>query len=362
MMARAAALLPATIAALLLCACSEPLPPSAITRDSLAELELETVVAEEAEFARETIFDGRVEAIDQATVSAQTAGRVVELPFDVGDHVERDAVIVRFTTVEQRSRSEAAEAALSEAQARMAEARLAYDRARDLHERHLIARADFDRARTELDTAQARVEAGRASVAEAREALAHTVIRAPYTGLVVARHVQLGETVIPGTPLMTGLSLEHLRAAVDVPQEHIGPLRREQRARAILPDGRSVAVTELRFPPNADPATHSFRVLAELPPGEHGIFPGTLVKIAFVHGAERRLFIPARALARRGEVTGAYVLGDGRIGFRYLRVGTPAADGRVPVLAGLAAGERVVLDPVAGAALYRRLQDAGEGT
>lgn len=359
MIVRAASLPAAALAILLLGACSEPASPPSDTRASAVAEGLETAVAEIADVPRETVFDGRVEAINQATVSAQTAGRVVELPYDVGDHVEKDAVIVRFTTTEQRARTGAAEAALSEAKARLAEARLAFDRARDLHERRLVARADFDRASTEFDSARARAEAAEAALAEAREGLAYTVIRAPYAGIVVTRHVQLGETVAPGTPLMTGLSLEHLRAVVDVPQQHIGPLRREHKARAVLPDGGSVPVAELRIPPSADPASHSFRVLATLPPGEHGVFPGTLIKIAFVSGSERRLLIPARALAQRGEVTGAYVLDDRGIAFRYLRTGTPTADGRVPVLAGLAGGERVALDAVAAAAAYRRQIETG---
>lgn len=161
---------------------------------------------------------------------------------------------------------------------------------------------------------------------------------------------------------MTGLSLEHLRAVVEIPQQHIGPLRRHRKARVILPDGSSVAASELRIPPAADPATHTFRVLVTLPPGEHGVFPGTLVKVAFVSGEEERVLMPPGALVRRGEVTGAYVVGaDGRLALRYLRVGSPAADGGVPVLAGLVAGERVATDPIAAGILYKQQSAAAAG-
>lgn len=350
---RAAALL---LILLVLAACSDPSRPPA--REPNTATRLETIAAEMAEIPRETVFDGRVEAINQATVSAQTAGRVVELPYDVGDYVEKDAVIARFTTAEQRARTEAAAATLSEARARLTETQLAFDRISDLHGRRLVARADLDRATADLDMARARAEAAQAAVNEAHEGLTHTVIRAPYAGIVLARQVQTGETVAPGTPLMTGLSLEHLRVAVDVPQQHIGPLRRERQARALLPEGGAVPIDELRIPPAADTATHSFRVLATLPPGEHGVFPGTLLKIAFISGIERRLLIPAQALARRGEVTAAYVIGESGITFRHLRIGTATADGRVPVFAGLAAGERIALDPVAAAIAYRGKYDA----
>jgi hypothetical protein len=68
------------------------------------------------------------------------------------------------------------------------------------------------------------------------------------------------------------------------------------------------------------------------------------------------VLIPPQALVRRGEITGAYVLDrNGRLDLRYLRVGTPGADGRIPVFAGLAAGERLALDPIAAGVAYKKL-------
>lgn len=353
---RAAGILLAVLAS----ACSGDAPPGGAGAAAAAGLALQTVAM--SRVPRETAFDGAVEAVNQSTVSAQTTGRVVELPFDVGDYVEKDAVIVRFTTTEQRARSGAAAATVAEANARLAEAQLAYDRMRDVYEKRLVAKAQFDKAASDLDAARARATAAQAALTEAREGLGYTVIRAPYAGIVVARHVQMGETVAPGKPLMTGLSLEHLRAVVEIPQQHIGPLRRHRKARVILPDGRSVAAAELRIPPAADPSTHTFRVLVTLPPGEHGVFPGTLVKVAFVSGEEERVLIPAESLVRRGEVTGAYVVDEaGRISLRYLRIGTAAADGGVPVLAGLSPGARVATDPIAADIAYKKQSAAPAG-
>ena len=351
---------PALAAALALAACSGDPEPVAAKR-AAAGGALASVVVESAMVPAETAFDGVIEAINQSTVAAQTSGRVVELPYDVGDYVEKDAVVVRFTGTEQRARAGGAEAALSEANARLKEAELAHQRTTEIYARKLVAKAQLDQSLANLDSAKARAQAARAAVEEAREGLGYTVIRAPYAGIVVERHVQVGETVAPGTPLMTGLSLEHLRVAVDIPQQRIGPLRRHREARVILPDGASVDAEELRIPPGADPATHAFRVLVTLPPGEHRVHPGTLVKVAFVSGEAERLLVPASALVRRGEVTAVHVVApDGRVALRYVRIGNPAPDGRIPVLSGLASGERVALDPVAAAAAYRaQSQDAG---
>ena len=339
--------------ALALAGCPDSGTPPAPGKGAASD-SLETAVVAVAAVPRETLFDGVVEAVNQSTVSAQTSGRVVEMPVDVGDEVEKGALIVRFTDTEQKARGAAAESALSEAKARLAEAQLEFDRIREIYAKKLVAKAQFDRARADLDAARARAKAAQATLDEVQEGLANTVIRAPYAGIVVARHVQIGETVGVGTPLLTGVSLEHLRVHVDVPHQHIGALRKHRQARVLLPDDGSVAAEELRISPNADPATHTFRVLVTVPQGQYGVYPGMLLKVAFVTGAEERLLLPAAALVRHGEVDAAYVVGeDGRIAFRYLRVGTPAADGRVPVLAGLAAGERVATDPLAAAVAYK---------
>jgi RND family efflux transporter MFP subunit len=349
-------------AASFLVACSDdpPQPDAAATRPGA---DLETIEAISAPVPRETLFDGVVEAVNESTVAAQTGGRVLELPFDVGDFVAKGELIVRLTDTEQRARAEAARGAVAEARARLAEAQRAYERTRDIFQRQLVARAELDRATAELDAARARLESAQANLSEAEENLGYTVIEAPYSGTVVDRQVRLGETVAPGTPLMTGLSLEHLRVVVEVPQQHIGPLRRHKQARILLPDGSSIAAEELRIPPRADASTHTFRVLVTLPEGDYGVFPGTLAKVAFVNGQQERTLIPDDALVRRGELHAAYVVDEtGRVTLRYLRTGTPGADGRVPVLAGLAPGEQVALDTIAAGITYKQQGTTGDGT
>jgi RND family efflux transporter MFP subunit len=342
---RKSARLIAAVWGLALVACSgESAAPSSAPASVPA---LEVVAVERAEVPRELTFDGVVEALNQATVSAQTAGRIVELPFDVGDYVAKDAVIVRFTGVEQRARTESADAAVAEAKARLNEAELALTRTRDMHERKLIATVQLDTAVANRDSARARLEAARAALAEARQGLDYTTIRAPYAGIVVARHVQVGETVTVGKPLMTGVSLEQLRVAVDVPQQHIGPLRKHAQARAVLADGSSLSLASLRIPPNADPNTHTFRVLADLPEGDHALFPGELIKIAFVSAAHERLLVPSSAVWRQGELSALYVQRtQGLPELRYVRVGETLVDGRVAILAGVSAGETVVREAI----------------
>jgi len=323
--------------------------------------DLPTAEAELVEVVQEQVLDGVIEAVNQSTVSAQTSGRIVALPFDVDDYVEQGEVIVRFRNTEQKARLERSEANLEEARALLDRAESEYQRFRGLRDKQLVSQSQMDEARAVFETARARVEAAQAELDEAREQFEHTVVRAPYSGIVVERHVDIGETATIGQPLMTGLSLEYLRVVVEVPQQHIEALRRHQEARLILPDGASLDATALRIFPYASEQTHTFRVRVALPEGRHGVYPGMLVKVAFVSGVIERLLVPAEAVARRSEVTAVYVQdGQGRLHFRQIRAGTAMPDGRVPVLAGLDAGETVVTDPVAAAVVLKSARASSE--
>ena len=293
---------------------------------------------------RERIWDGRIEAVNQATVSAQTSGRIAELPFDVNDFVDAGQVIMRFTDTEQRAAMTRAEAALEEARARYAEADQEFKRFSSMLENQTVSRARFDQAKANREAAQARLNAARSGVATAKEQLEYTVVRAPYAGIVAKRHVELGELVSPGQPLITGLSLQSLRVNVDVPQSMFHAVRTIGKAFVYIDDER-IAGTELTFFPVADTAANTFRVRVELPDGGPTLYPGMIVKVGFVVGETKRLLIPAAAVVRRSELSAVYVASDDRVTLRQVRLGRRYGDS-IEVLAGLNEGESVATDPV----------------
>jgi RND family efflux transporter MFP subunit len=309
-----------------------------------ARLESLLVQAERTPLERK--LDGTIEAVNQGTVAAQTSGRVATIFYDVNDFVPAGAVIVRLRATEQRTGLLQAEAALREASAREAEAQTNFRRASEMYERKVVAKAMLDQVAANRDAAVARLAAARATLQGAQEGVAYTEIRAPYAGIVTKRHVEVGETVSPGTLIMSGLSLQFLRVAVDVPQSIVQQVRRIRKA-AVYVDGRRIEATKLTVFPEAAMPSNTFRARLELPENAADLYPGMFVKVGFVVGDAERLLVPASALVERSEVTAVYVINaSGRTSLRQVRPGHRFED-KVEVLAGLGAGERIALDPVA---------------
>ncbi|WP_372926511.1 efflux RND transporter periplasmic adaptor subunit [Marinobacter sp.] len=294
----------------------------------------------------ETIhLDGVIEAVQQSTVSAQTSGAVRSLPYDVDDSVAAGDLIVQLEDSEQRSRLRQAQAGLEEAEASLSDARQQFDRIEAVHERGLVSRQEFDQARNNLSAAQARVERATGAVSEAREQLSYTRVEAPYGGILTERHVEVGESVNPGQPLLSGLSLEQLRVVVDLPQKYAELARTERQARVTLADGRVLETGEMTFYPYADPQTHTFRLRMRLNEPNGALFPGMLVKVGVPVASREALWVPASSLVQRSELRAVFVLDDqDRPRLRQVRTGV-RDDGRLEILAGLSEGERVVTNP-----------------
>ncbi len=307
---------------------------------------LESFIVEPVPAPLERQLDGTIEAVNQGTVAAQTAGRVAEIFYDVNDFVPAGAVIVRLRATEQRAGLLQAEAALREATARESEAEVRHQRISAMYERKVVAKAMLDQVTAERDTAVARLAAAQAALESAREGVAYTEIRAPYAGIVTKRHVQVGETVAPGSLIMSGISLQFLRVAVDMPQSVVERVRTIKKA-AVYLEGRRIEATQLTVFPQASTPSNTFRARLALPENAADLYPGMFVKVGFVVGEAQRLLVPARAVVERSEVTGVYVLDeDGRASLRHIRTGH-RFDDSIEVLAGLGAGECVALDPVA---------------
>ncbi len=327
------------------------------TTSVAAKLQLQTIKSQ-AE-PRERLLDGLVQAVNQSTVSAQTGGVITQINVDINDLVTAGTVLLRIRDTTQRAQLKQARAAASQADARLAEARKQFTRVRELLKKHLISQSAFDTAQANLKAATAQQRASLAATRQAREQLAYTVIKAPYTGVVTARHVEVGETASPGQPLLTGLSLEQLRIQATIPQQLIFAVRKYHQVRILAKNGHTPAIKNFTIYPYSYPKSNSFQVRIPLPNNTVGLSPGMLVKVAFAIGQQRSLLIPASAVIQRSEVSAVYVsTGNGNVSLRQIRRGRLRQNNSIEVLSGLQEGEQVVINPLDAVWLRSREQAA----
>ncbi len=281
-----------------------------------------------------------------------------------------------------------AQAATKEAQANYTVARSEFNRVKGLYAKRILTRSQYDKAEAAMRSTLARVEASKASekaakaervasvsglssakanlasakaglssskatLAKAGEQLGYTEVIAPYSGIVIERHVELGEVVSSGKPIMTGISLAEMRVVANIPQRLITAVRKHKTARVYVDDDTvGIVVDKLTIFPYADPKTNAFQVRASLGSAVKGLFPGLFVKIGFEIGKQKQLVVPASAIAYRSEVTGVYVIDENNLPrLRQVRLGKHTADGKIQILSGLSSGEVVAIDPT-HAAVY----------
>lgn len=311
--------------------------------------------AEYREVAQTYDAEGVIEAAQQSTVSAQIAGRVKDVYFDVGDRVKKGQLILRIDQREAAQVVAGSQALVMQAQAALQNAKSTYERARQLYTQKFISQAALDKAQADYKVALAQAAASEAGASQSALVQGYTEVKAPYGGVVSARHVEVGEMVTVGKPLMTGFDPAQLRVIVDVPQHRLPELGLRPQAMVEFPVlQRSVRALAVTILPVADATTHTTLVRLSLPPGEAGVYPGMSVRVHFLLGKARKLLIPANSVVRRSEVVAVYVVDEkNAVSLRQVRVGEAAAEG-VEVLAGLKAGEHVALDPFRAAMILSK--------
>lgn len=300
---------------------------------------------------RAAAFDGVVEALRQTVVAAQVPGAVVALPVKAGDRVKAGQLLLRLDARAAEQQASAAAAQVLAARAAQEAATKEFERQQQLYRDRFISQAALERAEAQHKSAQAQAAAQLAAAGAARTESGFYTVKAPYDGIVSEVSVVLGDLAMPGRPLLTLYDPAALRVSAAVPQS-AAPKADGAAPQAELPGVAAGRIQPLRWQllPALDPATHTVQLRLDLPAGTAAA-PGQFARVWLpgAAAAGSRIAVPARAVLRRAELVAVYVIGaDGKPLLRQVRLG--AANGeQVEVLAGLAAGERVALDPQAAA-------------
>ncbi len=309
-----------------------------------------TVAPQSAAVAFE--LEGVVQAVRQATLAAQVGGNVISLPVKAGDRIKAGQLVARLDARDAQAALQRSDAGVVQADGVLRSARLAVERNRELRRQGFISQAALDAAETELSTAQAGADQARAARSQAALAQGYATLTAPFDALVLATHVETGDLAMPGRAVATLYAPGVLRVVVQVPASRAAAARAAQRLGVRLPDGSLARPVQQTFLPSTDPVSQTVELRLDLDArGAAGLVPGQALAVQFEGGAAgghapSAPWLPRSAVLQRGELTAVYVASGDAFVLRSVRTGTPGADGRVPVWAGVQPGERVAADAV----------------
>ncbi len=278
---------------------------------------------------RRTELPGNVRAVERAVVAPKVMGTIASLSISLGQSVKKGDVLARISANEINARLAQAEAGLGQAR-------------RDL-ERETGLLAKGASAAETVRSMEDRVRLMEATVAEARTMLTYTTITAPFDGVIARRLVNEGDLASPGVPLLEIENPAQQRVEVEVP---------DGLAAVAVGAEAPVRIGELELPgrvaevsPALDPVARTFLAKVDLPAGA-AVRSGQFARVSWPAGEGRALVVPATAVTAFGQMERAFVVADQKAVLRLVKTGARHGE-TVEILAGLAAGERVVADPAA---------------
>ena len=332
---------------------------------------------------------GTVRSKTSSAVSSRILGSIIAIPVHEGDRVRAGQTLVEIdsrdattqlqnATAGMREASaaldeierniNAAQSAKAAAEANQALAASTFNRYKALFERrsvspqefdeiqakHRVADAEAERANRMLSSLGARknqvlakIDQAKADVAGAKVSASYSRVTSPISGIITAKHVEIGTMASPGTLLITVEDDSHYRLEADVEESRIGRIQPNDQVQVridALGQGEiSGRVSEIV--PTSDPASRSHTVKIDLPP-QPALRSGSYGKAIFAVGEKQAITVPQRAISERGQLVSVFVVDEsGRARLRLIKTGKSYGD-RIEVLAGLADGERIVVDRV----------------
>ncbi len=308
------------------------MPPEAVT----------TVKAKQESWPASVTAIGTVEAVHGVTVAADLPGLVSRIEFDSGKRVRAGDVLVRLDTRQEQAQLQAAEAQRSLSNVN-------FERQRGLREQGITSQADYDKSLAE--NKQAIAQTG-----EMRAAIGRKTIRAPFTGVLGIRQVNLGQYLKPGDPIVSLQSLDPVYVNFTVPQQQVGNLRQGADVR-VTAEGIDTPATGKITAVNSivDESTRNIQVQATLSNSDGKLRPGMFVQSEVVLGAPTPVVaLPTSSIAYAPYGNSVFIVTemkgkDGKpfsgVRQQFVKLGASRGD-QVAVVDGVKPGEEVVTSGV----------------
>jgi membrane fusion protein (multidrug efflux system) len=277
---------------------------------------------------------GGLRAIQGVDVSPEVPGSVAAISFQSGHQVERGALLVQLD-------ASAEKAELRAVAAQLELARLDYERARGLQERTALSQAQLDRAKSVMDSLAAEAE-------EQQALIARKSIRAPFSGELGIRQVNVGDYLSPGAEIVTLQKLDPIYVDFTVPERHLRTLAVDQviEIEVAAYPGETFAGRVTAISPRVEEKTRNVILQGTLVNVGLQLRPGMFARVSVLVGAvDEVLTLPRSAISfyPYGESVFLVLTRDDDLVVERRQVTTGRIRaGRVEVVSGLAIGEKVV--------------------
>jgi membrane fusion protein (multidrug efflux system) len=275
---------------------------------------------------------GNARANESVDIRAKITATLTEILFEEGQEVQAGDVLVKLDNLEQVADLAAARAALVESEA-------SFKRSSELFRTNVVAKS-------QLLQDEAKKIADEAMVSVAQKRFADTVVRAPFAGRIGLRRVSLGSLLGPATVITTLDDTHIIKVDFDLPEIYLSRLEPGLKVlahSAAYPDQEfsgEVSSVDTRV----DPVSRTVRVRSVMQNIERNLRPGMFLTVKLLNDSIKALVIPERALIPERSVQSVYVVGDNQlVEKRTVQIGR-RRPGEVEILAGLSAGERVIVD------------------
>ena len=321
--------------------------PAEETAEARRVVRVETQVVEPTSFEDVIEVSGTVEAVGDATLSAQSSGTVVSL-VPLGTFVRAGQAVAQLDPG-------TAQATVEQAEAQVAAAQAAFDLAADnlkrqepLYRDSVISAIEYENVRAQYNQAQAQLNQARAGLTQARELLKDTRVVAPFAGTIEERLVEVGEQVMPGAQVARIVNTGRVKVTAGVPERYAADIRvgtpASVRFQAYADAPRQGRVTFVGSAVNAQSRTFPVEIELE---NQEGRLKPQMVTTVHVRRNEldAALVVPQTAVLRDEDGVTVFVVDDSGAQpvaeRRSITLG-PSYQGRVVVVAGLAAGDEII--------------------
>ncbi len=328
-------------------ACKKPEAAAQLT-SAKAEVpvQVQTAPVEERPMPEHLVLTGTLRASQESEVAADAAGKVTKTFVERGDRVKQGDTLAILDARGAAISATAAQAQSQLAKAQLEQAQRECERVKALKETGAISQAEYDRITSQCQTTQWSAAAAQAQQQNAQKIVGDSIIRAPFTGVVGERNVNVGQYVSPSTKIVSLYTPDPLRLELTVPEANVGGIKAEQSiVFTVSAFGDETFTGKVKFiSPNVRPTTRDLVIEAFCPNAELKLKPG-MFAVARLETAEKKLpAAPTAALVKQGDVTRAFVVVNKRIEERIVQTGSER-EGATAVLVGLKPGDQVVLSP-----------------